>query len=95
MAYWVINDWGGHSEAWLDTDICPVLRSTHYKNPLPILIKKGEAMKHIVFEYMDRYTDGEWKRQECYMRSVDECIRVYGLGKDCSYRIISVEEVNE
>lgn len=74
-------------------DVMYSLLATHYKNPPPILIEKGDRMKHIVFEYMDRYTDGEWKRQECTMSSVDKCIEMYGLGKDCSYRIISVEDV--
>ena len=50
-------------------------------------------MLHIKFEYKDALSNGEWRKQECYMRSVDECIKVYGLGADCEYRIISVEEV--
>ena len=49
-------------------------------------------MKHIVFEYMDRFTNGEWHRQECYMSSVEECRKIYGLGVDCDYRIILVED---
>jgi hypothetical protein len=49
-------------------------------------------MLHIVFEYRDDYTKGKWNKQECYMSSVDECIKFYGLGVDCEYRIISVEE---
>ena len=51
-------------------------------------------MFHIVFEYKDAYTHGEWRRQECYMSSVDECKRVYGLGVDCEYQIVSVERSN-
>lgn len=50
-------------------------------------------MLHIVFEYMDAYTNGEWNRQECIVSSVRECKEIYGLGIDCEYRIISVEEV--
>lgn len=50
-------------------------------------------MLHIVFEYQDRYTNGNWSRQECVMSSVQACIKIYGLGADCDYRIISVEEV--
>lgn len=49
-------------------------------------------MLHIVFEYRDDYTKGKWNQQECYMSSVAECIKFYGLGIDCEYRIISVEE---
>ena len=49
-------------------------------------------MKHIVFEYRDEYTNGEWREQECYLSSVKECIEIYGLN-ECEYRIILVEEV--
>ena len=52
-------------------------------------------MKHIVFEYKDAYTNGKWNKQECILSSVDECIKVYGLGKDCDYRIISVTDETE
>lgn len=51
-------------------------------------------MKHIVFEYCDAYTNGTWNRQECYVGSVEECKKIYGLGVDCDYRIISVDDVN-
>ena len=50
-------------------------------------------MVKVVFEYMDRYTNGEWNRQKCIVESVEECKEIYGLGIDCDYRIISVEEV--
>ena len=49
-------------------------------------------MKHIVFEYKDRYTNGEWRKQECVLESVQECKEIYGLGIDCEYRILKVEE---
>lgn len=52
-------------------------------------------MVHIVFEYRDEWTRGEWNRQECCVRSVDECMKIYGLGVDCEYRIISIEEVEK
>ena len=48
---------------------------------------------HIVFEYCDEYSCGEWNRQECVVSSVQECKKIYGLGIDCDYRIISIEEV--
>lgn len=47
----------------------------------------------IVFEYKDRYSNGTWSRQECICSSVEQCIEWYGLGVDCDYRIISIEEV--
>lgn len=51
-------------------------------------------MLHIKFEYRDKWTHGEWSTQECVLHSVEECIRIYGLGVDCEYRIVSVEEVS-
>lgn len=50
-------------------------------------------MVKVTFEYMDDYSHGKWNRQECVVSSVEECKKIYGLGIDCSYRIISVEEV--
>ena len=52
-------------------------------------------MFKIEFEYKDKYTNGKWSKQSCMVSSVEECIKVYGLGVDCEYRIISVEEVTE
>lgn len=49
-------------------------------------------MLHIVFEYADEMSNWEWRKQECTVSSVEECKRIYGLGIDCEYRIISVEE---
>lgn len=50
-------------------------------------------MVKVVFEYKDEYSDGEWRQQECVVRSLQECKEIYGLGIDCEYRIIKVEEV--
>ena len=50
-------------------------------------------MVKVVFEYMDRYTNGEWREQRCIVESVEKCKEIYGLGIDCDYRIISVEEI--
>lgn len=50
-------------------------------------------MLRIKFEYRDEYTNGQWRTQECVMSSIEECKRWYGLGIDCEYRIISVEEI--
>jgi len=47
----------------------------------------------IKFEYRDEYTNGKWNEQECVCSSLKECKEWYGLGVDCEYRIISVEEV--
>lgn len=52
-------------------------------------------MYHIVFEYKDAYTNGEWRQQECEVGSVEECKRIYGLGIDCEYRIVKVEKKDD
>lgn len=50
-------------------------------------------MVKVKFKYRDEYSRGEWKEQECVVHSVEECKKLYGLGVDCEYKIISVEEV--
>lgn len=51
-------------------------------------------MLHIKFRYKDKYTRGEWSYQECYVSSLNECIKLYGLGIDTDdYEILSVEKV--
>ena len=52
-------------------------------------------MLKIKFEYRDSRSYPKWNQQECIMSSVEECKRIYGLGIDCEYRILSVEEVKE
>ena len=49
-------------------------------------------MLHIKFKYKDHLSNGSWNEQECYVSSVSECIKLYGLGVDCEYQIVSVEE---
>lgn len=50
-------------------------------------------MLHIKFRYADAMSHWEWREQECFVSSVAECKRIYGLGIDCDYEIISIEEV--
>lgn len=50
-------------------------------------------MLEITFEYMDQYTNGKWNQQNCVVSSLKECKRIYGLGIDCDYRIISIKEI--
>lgn len=50
-------------------------------------------MLKIEFEYADALSNWEWRKQSCIVRSVEECKRIYGLGIDCEYRILKVEEV--
>ena len=50
-------------------------------------------MLNIKFEYRDEMSNWEWREQQCTVNSVEECKRIYGLGVNCDYRIVSVEEV--
>ena len=50
-------------------------------------------MLHIKFKYRDAYSNWEWREQECTCSSLKECKEFYGLGVDCEYEIISIEEV--
>lgn len=52
-------------------------------------------MLHIVFEYRDNWSHGEWRKQECIVRSLKECKELYGLGIDCEYRIIEIKKISE
>lgn len=49
-------------------------------------------MLHIKFRYADEWSNWEWRNQECWVSSVSECIKIYGLGQGCEYEILSVEE---
>ena len=52
-------------------------------------------MVNIKFRYKDEMSKGEWREQQCTVSSVEECKKIYGLGIDCEYEIISVEEVKK
>mgnify|MGYP007101832497 CR=1 FL=1 len=52
-------------------------------------------MLRIKFEYRDQFTNGKWRTQTCVCESLKECIEWYGLGKDCEYRIVSVEKIGD
>jgi hypothetical protein len=59
------------------------------------LDKEGrKTMVQVIFEFKDKYTHGRWQRQSCIVKSIDECIENYGLGRDCEYRIIDIQEIN-
>ena len=50
-------------------------------------------MLKIKFRYRDAFSNWRWRTQQCILPSVEECIRIYGLGVDCDYEIISVKEI--
>ena len=54
--------------------------------------RKTPKLKRIVFEYKDAWSNGEWRRQECIVCSLQECKKIYGLDK-CEHRIIEIMEV--
>lgn len=51
-------------------------------------------MVKVTFMYKDAWSKGEWRTQTCVVGSVNERIRIYGLGVDCEYKILSVEKVD-
>ena len=50
-------------------------------------------MKKITFKYADALSNWQWRTQTCTVSSVEECIKIYGLGIDCKYEILTVEDV--
>ncbi len=52
-------------------------------------------MVKVDFEYADALSNWQWRKQSCIVSSVEACKKLYGLGIDCKYRIIKVEEVKE
>lgn len=50
-------------------------------------------MKRITFRYRDAWSNWKWRTQSCVMSSVEEAIKVYGLGIDCEYEILSIEDM--
>lgn len=48
---------------------------------------------YIKFRFKDKYTNGEWQKQECYVSNIKECKELYGLGIDCEYQILEVKEI--
>ena len=50
-------------------------------------------MLKIEFEYADAMSNWQWRKQSCIVSSIEECKCIYGLGVDCEYKILSVEEI--
>jgi hypothetical protein len=50
-------------------------------------------MVKVKFRYRDELSNWQRREQSCTVSSVAECIKIYGLGVDDDYEIISVEEV--
>lgn len=45
----------------------------------------------VEFEYRDDMSRGQWRRRSCVVRDVGQAIDLYGLGRDCEYRILAVD----
>lgn len=52
-------------------------------------------MLKIEFEYCDEMSGFKWRKQSCVMSSVQECMKWYGLGVDCDYRITKVVDLDK
>ena len=52
-------------------------------------------MKKITFRYADAMSNWQWRTQHCVVESVAECIKIYGLGVDCEYEILKVEDIKD
>ncbi len=56
-------------------------------------------MYEVKFKYCDGLSDWEWREQSGIFSAKDEteaiqkCRKIYGLGIDCHYQIISVKKV--
>jgi len=50
-------------------------------------------MLKITFKYADVMSGWKWREQICICDSLKQCKEFYGLGIDCEYKIIKVEEV--
>ena len=59
------------------------------------IAKESVGMLKIEFEYADQYSNWEWRKQTCGVSSVKKCKELYGLGIDCDYRIVKVEELDK
>ena len=51
-------------------------------------------MVRVKFKYRDEYSHGKWNTQECTVRSVDECKKIYGLDQ-CEHEILTVDDVKD
>ena len=52
-------------------------------------------MKKITFRFKDIGSHGAWRTQKCFVESVEECKRIYGLDTDPTiyeYEIIEVKD---
>lgn len=52
-------------------------------------------MLEITFRYADQLSNWEWRKQHCIVESLEECIKIYGLGIDCEYEIIEIKEIKK
>lgn len=52
-------------------------------------------MLEVKFRYRDRLNYPNWSEQSCIVSSLEECRRIYGLGVDCEYEILSVKTEEE
>lgn len=60
-----------------------------------------EKRYEIEFEYADQMSNWETRKQSCSLYAKNEyearqkCIKLYGLGVDCEYEIMSVKAIEQ
>lgn len=50
-------------------------------------------MVKVEFEFRDEYSNGRWIKNKGIYEDLRQCYELNGLGVDCEYKIISIEEV--
>ena len=60
-----------------------------------IIYKRGDSMLEIKFRYADAQSNWKWRTQQCVVPSIEECKKIYGLGKDCKYEILDVKKLDD
>lgn len=54
---------------------------------------------YISFKYADSYSNWNWRYQHCELEAKSredaykKCKELYGLGVDCEYEILSIDEI--
>ena len=72
-----------------------ILLSQEYSRDTTLILPGSDFMLKIKFKYADALSNWQWREQCCIVSSIEECKRIYNLGIDCEYEILSVEEVDK
>lgn len=57
-------------------------------------MRTDKGLKEIKFRYKDAMSNWEWREQSCFVESLRECRKIYGLDEgDVEWELISIKEV--